>query len=244
MSRTLSLLTFVKENWTWIAPAIYAYATILGVVSSWVRFREYGINILDFAELNDFMLAAFRDPITLLAAVGVYFVGFLYASLLEWQFIKLAPFRERNRVRFVRLKTRVKSYVIGVFLVPSIGKDSVKQRYRWSHRRSLRVSKRWNIRFEKFNALFFRGFRLLSMVAIVLGPFFAAVNTSERLPIVDVQLRSYPNGKTEADYERLRIIGTTDKFIFLYRISSETTITVPIPNLGSISSVRDIESNQ
>ena len=51
-----------RDNWTWAAPLVYLYVTIVGMVQSWFHFNEFQINVFDYAEINDFLLAAFREP--------------------------------------------------------------------------------------------------------------------------------------------------------------------------------------
>jgi len=41
---------------------IYLQVSTIGVIYHWTLFREFGINIFDFAEANDFLLAAFKEP--------------------------------------------------------------------------------------------------------------------------------------------------------------------------------------
>jgi hypothetical protein len=70
-------IQFIRENWTWLAPAAYVYVTIVGMVQSWFHFRRFGINVFEHSELNDFLLAAFREPVALLLVVGMAMYGAL-----------------------------------------------------------------------------------------------------------------------------------------------------------------------
>jgi hypothetical protein len=76
----------VKENWAWAAPLIYIYVTIVGMLQAWFQFHAFGINVFEFSEINDFLMAAFREPNSFLAIVGiiVYFgIGILVAKIFE-----------------------------------------------------------------------------------------------------------------------------------------------------------------
>ena len=70
-----------RDNWTWAAPLVYLYVTIVGMVQSWFHFNAFQINVFDFAEINDFLLAAFREPTSfifiLLMVVYAIFITFL-----------------------------------------------------------------------------------------------------------------------------------------------------------------------
>ena len=52
----------LRDNWTWIAPIGFLYVTYVGMFQSWMYFDAFGINVFEFAEFNDFLLAAFREP--------------------------------------------------------------------------------------------------------------------------------------------------------------------------------------
>lgn len=52
----------LRDNWTWIASIGFLYVTYVGMFQSWMYFDAFGINVFEFAEINDFLLAAFREP--------------------------------------------------------------------------------------------------------------------------------------------------------------------------------------
>jgi len=47
----------------------YLVLIAIGMLHTFVRFRRFGINILDFAEPSDFLLAPVRDPLVILATI-------------------------------------------------------------------------------------------------------------------------------------------------------------------------------
>jgi len=67
----MDVSAWLGSNWAWMAPLIYIYVTIIGMVQSWYQFKEFGINIIEFAEINDFLLAAFREPRSFIAVLGI-----------------------------------------------------------------------------------------------------------------------------------------------------------------------------
>lgn len=79
-----TIFNYLKENWAFLASVGYLYLTCVGMVLSWSLYDTYGVNIFEFAELNDFLLAAFREPITIASGAisALYFVG-IYALLLR-----------------------------------------------------------------------------------------------------------------------------------------------------------------
>ncbi|WP_020411179.1 hypothetical protein [Microbulbifer variabilis] len=75
-------LDYLREHWALVASIGYLYLTSVGMVQSWTLFSRYDINIFEFAEINDFLLAAFRDPGILISGglvflwIGIAFVYF------------------------------------------------------------------------------------------------------------------------------------------------------------------------
>ena len=62
---------FTRDNWSWITPCFYIYVTYIGMVDSWYSFRAFGINVFEFSEINDFLLAAFREPESFLTVLVI-----------------------------------------------------------------------------------------------------------------------------------------------------------------------------
>ncbi len=48
----------------------YAAVSITGLLFSWTLFREFNVNIFNYMEVGDFMLAALREPLTFLLSAG------------------------------------------------------------------------------------------------------------------------------------------------------------------------------
>jgi hypothetical protein len=61
----------LREHPTLALTMTYAVVTLIGVVYSFFFFREFGINILKFADLSDFLLASIIEPVSILIFLGV-----------------------------------------------------------------------------------------------------------------------------------------------------------------------------
>jgi len=59
---------------------IYLAISMLGLLFSWALFSEFNINIFNFTEVSDFLLAALREPMTFLLAGS----AILVTRLLHW----------------------------------------------------------------------------------------------------------------------------------------------------------------
>lgn len=58
---------------------VYLAVSLTGMAFSWAFFRSFGVNYFMFADLTDFLLAAAREPVSLLAAAGgIVFIWLLY----------------------------------------------------------------------------------------------------------------------------------------------------------------------
>ena|SRR5215204_563364 len=60
---------FVSDNPTLVLTLLYLYVTGIGMLYSALLYRRFGINIFDYSEIADFLLAAFKNPIALLVVV-------------------------------------------------------------------------------------------------------------------------------------------------------------------------------
>jgi hypothetical protein len=55
----------------------YLLISLLGLSFEWTLFRQFGINFFYFAEVTDFLMGAFREPITFLLSATALIVGWL-----------------------------------------------------------------------------------------------------------------------------------------------------------------------
>src|SRR5215216_3918889 len=64
---------------TLVASLLYLYVTGIGLFYSWFLYRRFGINIFDYSESSDFLLAALKNPgaLILIAIQAVGVLGLL-----------------------------------------------------------------------------------------------------------------------------------------------------------------------
>jgi hypothetical protein len=55
------------EHSTFFLSLLYGLLTAIGIFYSYILYRQFRINIFDYAEIGDFLLAAFRNRVALLA---------------------------------------------------------------------------------------------------------------------------------------------------------------------------------
>ncbi len=108
---------FVREHPAVAGTVLYFWVAAMGVIYSWTMFREFGINIFDFAEPNDFILAAFKEPFTMaIAIVTVAFILIYYAFALRR--IARAPI-ERHKGSRAAMLVMIAVACIAYTLVPA-----------------------------------------------------------------------------------------------------------------------------
>ncbi len=56
------LVVWITEHPAIFATILYMYVSVIGSTYLWMLFRGFGVNVFDFAEANDFLTAAFKQP--------------------------------------------------------------------------------------------------------------------------------------------------------------------------------------
>lgn len=54
----------LKEQPALLVSLMYLFASVIGLFYSWAFLRPFGINILQYAEISDFLLASIKEPLT------------------------------------------------------------------------------------------------------------------------------------------------------------------------------------
>src|SRR5687768_12854749 len=59
---------FLLEHYTFVLSALYLYITGVGLLYSFLLYREFRVNIFDYFEISDFLIAALKNPMVVLSA--------------------------------------------------------------------------------------------------------------------------------------------------------------------------------
>lgn len=102
------ITSFLKEHPAIIGTLIYLQVSAVGIIYIWTLLSSFGVNVFDYAEANDFLLAAFKQPLA-------YFMGMLTVLSLLVQVI-LLRYRRRKMGRPVRTPFRI----LMVFIITAI----------------------------------------------------------------------------------------------------------------------------
>jgi hypothetical protein len=89
-----SAADFFLKHPAMLGTFMYLVITSMGMVYAACLYRNFGINILDFAELNDFILAAFKDVVAFVMSIVTITLGIGATVLLSFRAEKLR--QEKN----------------------------------------------------------------------------------------------------------------------------------------------------
>jgi len=67
----------LKEHPALLVSALYLAASVIGMFYSWAYLRHFGINVFNYAQISDFLLASLKEPFTWgLVVLGLLLVSF------------------------------------------------------------------------------------------------------------------------------------------------------------------------
>ena len=78
------LRVYAKEHPTLLLSICYFIVTIIGVVYSFFFYAEFGIEILKFADLSDFLLASILEPLSIIVFIFWLLFYFFSFKLDHW----------------------------------------------------------------------------------------------------------------------------------------------------------------
>jgi len=199
---------FVLTNVTIIVSFLYLFATGVGIESSYILYRQFEINIFDYAETGDFLLAAFKSP-TAATNIGVIAPTLVLGIPL---IVSLLPVLSRSG-----------------FFLRSLDKDE-----QWA----LQIYQAFSIftRFGPYIVVAAIASVLFHVLHSAAEDSFAeadAIIQGEK-PSLVVQYRSFSGSAGQVTKTGLELIGATQKVVFLYDLDDEHTLVIPQAQIVSI----------
>ena len=58
------IVALFKEHPALIASALYVIASVIGMFYSWSYLHQFGLNVFNYAQIGDFLLASLKEPFT------------------------------------------------------------------------------------------------------------------------------------------------------------------------------------
>jgi hypothetical protein len=77
------LSEFFREHPAILGSITYVLVTAIGIIYSGILYQRFGINIFDFADMNDLLLAAFKDAFAFAMTLVTLFLGLGFVLLLR-----------------------------------------------------------------------------------------------------------------------------------------------------------------
>ncbi len=74
----------LREHPALLVSAIYIFATAIGMFFSWSFMRNFGVNIFVYAEIGDFLLASFKDPIIWVSVIAMTLGWYSDVRMSRW----------------------------------------------------------------------------------------------------------------------------------------------------------------
>jgi hypothetical protein len=93
------LRVYAKEHPTLLLSICYFIVTIMGVIYSYFFYAEFGIEILKFADLSDFLLASILEPLSILIFIFwlvFYIISFKFELWARNKFNSYGKFVEKT----------------------------------------------------------------------------------------------------------------------------------------------------
>ena len=191
----IEISAWLKENWGWLAPLIYVYVTIIGMTQSWFQFHAFKINVFEFSELNDFLLAAFREPQSFLAILLFIAYGGLATGYKSLKWKKLSSSGIGRHVKWTTNGLYISFVMVAPFYIPYQIHDG--------------YGSEWE------------------------ETFLSAPENN-----VQVKFRDGSKQNTNDGWmDNLVLIGTTEKFVFLYDNPNKGALIAPLSNIVFIRHV-------
>ena len=185
-------LEWVKGHPAVVGTVLYAYVSALGSTYNWLFLRQFDINYFDFAEANDFLTAAFRQPMTFVyLAFAVIPLGIAMKSPAPPLPARLKLWHEKAKAN---MRTHLSAQIVFWGIIPIFA--FVYGAAESSHRDVRRTV---------------NGFGSYVVVDLV-----RQLDTFESLP------------------DTLMLLGTSDKFIFLWDRAADSSHIVPIANVARL----------
>jgi hypothetical protein len=203
------IFEYILEHPAVAGTVIYFGVSVIGVIYTWALYREFQINIFDFAETNDFLLAAFKEPFAF--AMGIVSVLGGVVCMLVYKYIELATDAYKRFIyRLFRLKP-------GKLNMPSKSSNPIKSAIRISCTTILLLV-------------------YLFIPAYFYAKKNADDIINNEKSIVNVLYKERRDEALTPVAQRLKasLIGSTDKFLFFYVHSDKQSIVIPIANITSI----------
>jgi hypothetical protein len=117
--RRQSFIGWLKKNPAVGGSVLYLWVSIIGSSYEWSLLRHFGINVFDFANTGDFLLAAFKQPLVLGAGIGVVGLAVGWDIAKKWLEALPKAHDHRGIPRYVVTFVNLNSFLTWWLVVPA-----------------------------------------------------------------------------------------------------------------------------
>lgn len=105
------------ENPGLLVTVAYLLVSLIGLSFSWALLREFGLNVFSFADVTDFLMAAFREPMTFVLSLTALILGLATQWLAGREVRWLERRQPTSRIGRRYLALTQSSYRQGLYMV-------------------------------------------------------------------------------------------------------------------------------
>ena|SRR5829696_3463526 len=228
------IIVVLRKNPPLVLTLLYVYATGVGMFYSWSFYRGFGINIFDYAEIGDFLLAALKNPSSLVAVAAGILGGLLIGRLLD----SAQNLLERRVARVLVRRDTVAT--------KGNGDNSRADEFLKSPTPSSKA-RSWQRPAPGDDITLWDILQKLSRIAVVLvllitSITYAETNAAQQVitiqqgekPLVTVSYRSFSGSAGQVTKPELELIGATQRAVFFYDVEDRDAIVIPQAQIVSI----------
>jgi hypothetical protein len=205
---------------------LYIGVSAIGMFYSWVLYRNFGINIFDHSDVTDFLLAAFKNPVTLLSVVLLAVIGAALAAFIRYWLDHILQRIRREVEEMVRREGKV-----------NVAEESRAEEQLDLELRQIeeRLNRRKVVLYGVIAVIVALGFIYSTMVV----PYRSANQMASAIkrgeyPTVDVRYRLFSGSAGQVTEPNLELIGATEKAAFFYDDDDGRTIVIPHAQIVSV----------
>jgi hypothetical protein len=245
------VVEFFSNHPTLVLTLLYLYVTAVGLIYSAALYSKFGINIFDYTEIADFLLAAFKNPVAFLAAGILVAMG---VALAAYEAIKIR-IKNRRELALIRdFESRVdvrkdldeshpdKSQEIPTSLDEALRSQEIPTSLATSLDEARRALDEAGRSAERRVEMIFAVAFIIALTGIftpLVLPYYSAGKTASSItngehPSVDVRYRSFSGSAGQVTEPNLTLIGATQKAVFFYDVDEKHTIVIPQAQIVSI----------
>jgi hypothetical protein len=212
---------------------LYLYVTAMGLLYSVALYARFGINILDYSEISDFLLAALNNPIVLSWSLSMALIYLVYLASQASDLKTRLKTRSHGDTRFYEASVRSNNGG-GAAETPAELRRRQEPHVPTPQEKHLAfIYSHWHITVQAIVYAIFVVFSSL-VLTYVIAIFSASSIKDGEKPAVEVRYRSFSGSTGQVTEPGLELIGATQKAVFFYDVDDKRTLVIPPSQLVSI----------